>query len=130
MGIHDELVARAQTYAAANQLDLREQLGRGVHGIVFVTQSHVNRGRSAVKIHEGEKPFVRERDIYRRLQQQKVTKVGRCHVPQLLGWDDKLWAINMTVVKRPFVLDFGGAYLGRGNLPSPSNGWSGWRSVA
>jgi|SRR6516165_6442677 len=111
MTIHDELVARAQIYAAANQLELREQLGRGVHGIVFVAQSHVNRGRSAVKIHEGEKAFLRERDVYLRLQEHKVTKVGVCHVPQLLGWDDKLWTINMTVVKRPFVLDFGGAHL-------------------
>ena len=78
MTIHDELVARAQIYAAANQLELREQLGRGGHGIVFVAQSHVNRGRSAVKIHEGEKAFLRERDVYLRLQEHKVTKVGVC----------------------------------------------------
>jgi len=32
-------------------------------------------------------------------------------VPQLLGFDDELWVIEMTVVARPFVLDFAGAYL-------------------
>jgi hypothetical protein len=32
-------------------------------------------------------------------------------VPELIAFDDELWIIAMTVVSRPFVLDFGGAYL-------------------
>src|SRR5438093_9120685 len=107
MASQDELVARARAYAARNQLELGEQLGRGVHGIVFVAQSQANRGRSAVKVHEREEACCRERGVYLRLQGQNVKKVGGCRVPQLLGFDDELWVINMTVVKRPFVLDFG-----------------------
>ncbi len=33
------------------------------------------------------------------------------NVPELLGWDDRLRILEMTIVKRPFVLDFAGAYL-------------------
>jgi hypothetical protein len=32
-------------------------------------------------------------------------------VPQLIAFDDKLLALEMTVVKPPWVLDFAGAYL-------------------
>ena len=35
----------------------------------------------------------------------------RHHVPQLLGYDDDLWVVEMTIVTRPYVLDFAGAYL-------------------
>jgi hypothetical protein len=35
----------------------------------------------------------------------------RCHVPQMVAFDDDLWVIAMTLVERPFVLDFAGAYL-------------------
>jgi hypothetical protein len=34
-----------------------------------------------------------------------------CEVPQLVDYNDNLWIIEMTIVKRPYVLDFGGAYL-------------------
>ena len=111
MAPEDELVARAQVYAARNQLEIKEQLGRGVHGIVFVAQSQIKRGRSAVKVHERQPAYGRERDVYLRLQELRVKFVCGCHVPQLLGCDDDLRVIDMTVVKRPFVLDFAGAYL-------------------
>ncbi len=32
-------------------------------------------------------------------------------MPQLLDYDDELLVIEMTIVARPFLLDFGGAYL-------------------
>jgi hypothetical protein len=32
-------------------------------------------------------------------------------VPELLGCDDRLRILEMTIVKRPFVLDFAGAHL-------------------
>ena len=31
--------------------------------------------------------------------------------PPVIVFDDDLWVIEMTVVERPFVLDFAGAYL-------------------
>lgn len=32
-------------------------------------------------------------------------------MPQLVGWDDDLRVLEMTIVERPFVLDFAGAHL-------------------
>ena len=40
-----------------------------------------------------------------------MTRIRRAEVPQLLGCDNELWVIEMTIVTRPFVLDFAGAYL-------------------
>ena len=99
MAPEDELVARVQLYSARNQLELQEQLGRGVHGIVFIVQSQSKRGRSAVKVHEREPAYSRERDVYLRLQEHGVKLVCGCHVPQLVGYDDELRVINMTVVR-------------------------------
>jgi len=49
--------------------------------------------------------------VYLRLLDRGVLEIRGCHVPQLLRSDDELWVIEMEVVKRPFVLDFAGAYL-------------------
>jgi hypothetical protein len=43
-----------------------------------------------------------------------------------LGADDQLLIIEMTIVEKPFLLDFGGAYLDR--APDfPENVWEEWR---
>ena len=52
-------------------------------------------------------------NVYLRLKEHGVETVGRCDVPRILRYDDELWVIEMTVVSRPFVLDFAGAYLDR-----------------
>jgi hypothetical protein len=67
--------------------------------------------RSAVKLHRRELEYVRERDVYLRLREHGVTTIRGCNVPRMLHHDDALWVISMTVVARPFVLDFAGAYL-------------------
>jgi hypothetical protein len=69
--------------------------------------------QSAVKVHEREVEYRRERDIYLRLRDHGVAQVRGCEVPQMLRYDDELFVIEMTVVARPFVLDFAGAYLDR-----------------
>ena len=55
--------------------------------------------------------YRRERDAYLRLQEHEVKSIRGCAVPELLRYDDVLWVLEMTVVTRPFVLDFAGAYL-------------------
>ncbi len=55
--------------------------------------------------------YERERDIYLRLQQHRVETIAGCQVPQLLGFDDQLWIIEMTIVSPAYALDFAGAYL-------------------
>lgn len=66
---------------------------------------------SAIKVHEHERDYCRERDVYLRLRDFEVTDIRGCVVPEMLRCDDELWVIEMTVVARPFVLDFAGAYL-------------------
>ena len=34
-----------------------------------------------------------------------------CSVPEMIEFDDHLWAIDMSIVDRPFVFDFAGAFL-------------------
>jgi hypothetical protein len=49
--------------------------------------------------------------VYRRLADEGLTSVLGCEVPEMLRHDDDLWAIEMSIVKPPFVLDFAGPYL-------------------
>jgi len=115
MSTKDELVERANEYTLRHGRVLARELGFGVHGIVFVTKSQRRKkgtaARSAIKVHLHEAEYRRERDVYLRLQEKAVTSIRGCHVPKLLRHDDELWIIEMTVVTRPFVLDFAGAFL-------------------
>lgn len=113
MASNQELVDRAERYAERTRLELGEQLGFDVHGIVFACRRIGDPGRLAIKVHERQIPYERERDVYLRLQKHAVTKVRGCHVPQLLGHDDDWLVIEMTAVTPPYVLDFAGAYLDR-----------------
>jgi hypothetical protein len=45
------------------------------------------------------------------LKERGVEKICDCAVPELIGYDDELLIIEMTVVTTPYVLDFAGAYL-------------------
>ena len=65
----------------------------------------------AIKVHNQEPGYLRERDTYLRLQRLGLATVRSCNVPELIAYYDEVWIIVMTVVVRPFVLDFGGEYL-------------------
>jgi hypothetical protein len=62
-------------------------------------------------VHRAREPFLRELAVYQRLKAARITKVLGFNVPQLLRHDDGICIIEMTIVTRPFVLDFAGAYL-------------------
>jgi len=111
MNDREELVRRAQDYARRKGLLLDKQLGSGVHGIVFAVESQTEPGRAAIKVHDREHSYRRERDIYLRLREHGITEVRGCAVPEMIDYDDTFWIIEMTIVVRPFVLDFAGAYL-------------------
>src|SRR5262245_18010357 len=98
-------------YCRRNQLQPTRRLGFGVHGSVFTARNQINGRSSAVKSLEQEKFYRRERNVYRRLREFAVTHIRSHQVPQLLGYDDELLVIEMSIVSRPFVLDFAGAYL-------------------
>jgi hypothetical protein len=106
-----DLVRRVQEYADRRRLVVGKSLGSGVHGSVFAAESQTQGGQSALKVHERESAYCRERDAYLRLRERDITTIRGCNVPELIDFDDDLWVIEMTVVTRPFVLDFGGAYL-------------------
>jgi hypothetical protein len=101
-----ELESRARQYATIRNLELGEQLGFGVHGIVFAT----NR-KSAIKIHAQEAAYRRELNVYVRLREHGVERIREFSVPQLIDSDDSLLAIEMGIVTPPFVLDYAAAYL-------------------
>jgi len=56
-----------------------------------------------------------------------VIKILDFDVPQFISADDTLLTIEMSIVKRPFVLDFAGAYLD--TPPSFSDEiWADWET--
>lgn len=108
-----ELRERAERYAAIRGLTLGTSLGSGIHGIVFLARFHQNPAGVAVKFHTDAVPFQREIAAYARLAGHGVTEICGFHVPQVLHVDEDWLAIEMTVVARPFVLDFAAAHLDR-----------------
>jgi hypothetical protein len=108
----DELLTQnAETYARRNHLRLAERLGHGIHGIVYAAERNAEPGNVAIKVHRSRDAFERERDVYLRLREAEVHKILGFSLPRLIRCDDELLAIEMSIVSRPFLLDFAGAYL-------------------
>ena len=105
------LIENAQAYARKHELQLTERLGFGIHGIIFSAQHKSHLGKSVLKAHRDEEPFLRELSIYERLMAEEVGEILGFNVPDFLGADEGLRIIEMSLVARPFVLDFAGAYL-------------------
>jgi hypothetical protein len=109
--MEEVLIQNAAAYASRHDSQLAERLGFGIHGIIFVAEDKSGGGKTAVKAHREEDPYRREISVYARLQQIGITEILGFNVPQLIGADDALRVIEMSIVARPFVLDFAGAYL-------------------
>jgi len=123
----DFIVTNALAYAAQHQLKLAERLGFGVHGIIFVAEDKSKSGRTAIKAHYESEPYRRECAAYERLKQADVVELLGFNVPQFIAADDGLRVIEMSIVTRPFVLDFAGAYL---DAPPdfPEDAWVEWEA--
>lgn len=123
----DILIQNALAYASRHQLRLAERLGFGIHGIIFVAEGNPESGNTAVKAHRFVEPFFRERNVYERLRDANVVKILGFNVPQLIRFDDTTRVIEMSIVERPFVLDFAGAWL---DAPPdfPEEQWAEWES--
>lgn len=102
------LVRSAQTYIHSRKiaLDFQCPLGFGSDGTVWQT----SRG-SALKILFRDDNYFVERDCYVRLKSAGIRLVGKLNVPILVDYDDDLRAIEMTIVRPPYLLDFGKVYL-------------------
>jgi hypothetical protein len=111
MSTAPESESRVEALCRAKGLTPLKRLGFGVHGSVFAVQNQSTGYVTAVKGYERERFYLKERNVYLRLKEFSVTHIRDAEVPQLIGFDNDLWVIEMTIVMRPFVLDFAGAYL-------------------
>jgi hypothetical protein len=109
--MNESLIPNARPYAARYQLEFAEKLGSGKDGIVLVAKYKAKPADVAIKVFRFEDAYRREKLAYQRLERLGVTRVLGFNVPQLLRFDDELRVLEMTIVRRPFILDFAGAYL-------------------
>lgn len=127
-----EVEKRAEQYFVKRNLAVDSCLGVGTQGSVFVcsfpSRSGATREQFAVKFHEREIAYRRELAAYQRLRDLGINDVAGLIIPDLIGYDDELLAIEMTIVSPPFCLDFGGAYLDRPPDYSPEV-WRDWEEM-
>ena len=107
----EDLDSLFQRYALRRNVKLGEQLGFGIHGIVFAAEDNTKPGFFAVKFHREERPFERECRVYQRLREEQTTRILGFNVPQLLSTDEEFRAIEMTIVRPPFLLDFAEVWM-------------------
>ncbi len=109
--MNEILTPNARLYASRRQLDIGQTLGSGKDGIVLVGTPKDQPAKVAIKVLRWTEAYVREKKVYERLKEAAVATILGFSVPQLVGSDDELRVLEMTIVERPFVLDFAGAYL-------------------
>lgn len=97
---------RAQQYARSQCLSLLGVLGHGKDGQVW----YANRP-SAVKVHVVHASYQVERNAYIRLRNLGIAEISGLAVPKLVGFDDALFVVEMTIVTPPSVVDFASAVL-------------------
>jgi hypothetical protein len=123
----ENLITGARLYASQRGLALGEALGSGKDGIVLIGKHKDKPGDVAIKVLRWDEAYLREKRVYLRLRDLGVTRILDFNVPQLIGFRDDLRAIEMTIVKRPFVLDFAGTYLDA-RPEFPEEVWTDWEA--
>jgi hypothetical protein len=105
---NESLVQAAKSYAESRRInvDFQSPFGFGSDGTVWRTTHG-----SALKILFRDDNYAVERDCYLRLREAGTRHVGSLNVPILVDYDDELRAIEMTIVRPPYLLDFGKVYL-------------------
>jgi hypothetical protein len=83
----------------------------GVDGSVWLSYSKDRNLPWAVKLFRSMKAYERARDCYLRLAEFKVESVRGFAIPAYLHHDDEWLAVEMTIVRPPYLLDFAGALL-------------------
>jgi len=123
--MNESLIPNIRAYARERQLQIAERLGSGKDGIVLVGKGGMAPARVAIKGHRFPELYLREKAVYRRLQEKRINSVLGFNVPELLGVHDRFLILEMTIVMRPFVLDFAGAYLDV-RPEFPADVWADW----
>src|SRR5438045_1910172 len=125
--MNEILIPNAELYAARHQLEAPEPLGSGKDGIVLAAKRKAQPAKVAIKVLRWPEAYVREKQVYERLRDAGVESILGFNVPLLVGSDDDLRVIEMTIVERPFVLDFAGAHLDvRPDFPEET--WTNWET--
>ena len=103
-----QLREMALTYANSRGIKvfLKRRLGYGNDGQIWITDRS-----SAVKVHYRESCYVSERKCYQIFKKSNITQIKGLSVPTLIDFDDDLMTIEMGIVRRPYLLDFGKAYV-------------------
>src|SRR5206468_2999363 len=125
--MNEILIPNARLYASQRQLDVAEPLGSGKDGIVMVAKRKAQPAEVAIKVFRWPDAYMREKQIYERLRDAAVQTMLGFNVPLLVGADDDLRVIEMTIVERPFVLDFAGAHLDT-RPDFPEEIWEDWEA--
>lgn len=102
---------RAETYAELKRILIDftgPPYGSGTDGVVFKSSR-----QTAVKVFERSDQFQLEKQCYDRLKRRKMTTVAGFNVPEIVDSDSALAVIEMTVVRPPYVLDFGKVTIDR-----------------
>jgi|SRR5579871_3980910 len=102
----DSLEDIESAYATARGIRLERTLGFGREGKVYATSR-----RTAVKLHQEPEGFQREFLCYIRLTGSGISTVLGHNVPRLVDADEELMVLEISIVERPFLLDFGAARL-------------------
>src|SRR6266568_7761722 len=123
----ETLIPNARLFGDRHQLELAETLGSGKDGIVLVAKRKAQPARVAIKALRWPEAYEREKRVYARLRDAVVTAILGFNVPQLVGSDDDMRVLEMTIVERPFVLDFAGAYLDA-RPEFPADVWADWEA--
>lgn len=105
------LLPEAQAYALLRGLEITGPLGDGVDGNVWKVRGKRRRITWALKIFKDPEKYRRERDCYLRLAERGISECAGFNIPVLIHHDDDHLAVEMSIVDRPFILDFAGALL-------------------
>jgi hypothetical protein len=82
-------------------------------------------GVTAIKAHRSWEPYARELAVYDRPKEAGIRKILGFNVPQLLRHENAARVFEMSIVTRPFLLDFAGAYLDH-RPEFPDDVWADW----
>lgn len=107
----ESIEERIDAFLGDHNFDVVERIGFGIHGQVFSVTEGAGFLVTVLKFFEDGAPFFRELNVYRRLGEEEVVELAGCKVPRLIDSDDEHLTIQMSLVTRPFCLDFAAAYL-------------------
>src|SRR6266542_3728794 len=97
---------RIQKYEKRHGCRLLGFLGPGPGQDGFVQRSD---RLTAVKFFDRDERFRRELEVYQVLRARGIHEIAGHAVPELIDVDEELRSIEMSIVERPFILDFAGA---------------------